>query len=66
MIARLIKNGKQIGEAILEILRQRFGTDGEVIAVDRKAIRSSSKDGNSHRALQILSAYLISVCPPIL
>lgn len=51
-------DGKQIGEAILEILRQRFGTDGEVIAVDGKAIRSSSKDGNSHRALQILSAYL--------
>lgn len=37
-------DGKRIEEAILEILRQHFGTDGEVIAIDGKAVRSSSKD----------------------
>lgn len=51
-------DGKEIGEAILDILRQRFGTEGEVIAVDGKAICSTGKTGNPHSALQILSAYM--------
>ena len=51
-------DGKEIGEAILDILRERFGTSGEVIAVDGKAICSIAKDRNSHKALQILSAYV--------
>lgn len=28
-------DGKQVGKAILDVPRQRFGTAGEVIAVDR-------------------------------
>lgn len=51
-------NGKEVGEAILDILRTRFGASGEVIAVDGKAICSTAKPGNPHSALQILSAYM--------
>lgn len=51
-------DGKQIGEAIIDVLHSRFGTDGEVIAVDGKAICSTAKQGNPHSALQILSAYV--------
>ena len=51
-------DGKQIGEAILDVLHERFGTLGEVVAVDGKAIRSTQKGENSQKALQILSAYV--------
>lgn len=51
-------NGKETGDAILDILHMRFGTEGEVIAVDGKAICCTSKAGNPHRPLQILSAYV--------
>jgi len=51
-------SGKEIGDAVLDILRMRFGIAGEVIAVDGKAIRSTAKPGNPHSALQILSAYV--------
>ena len=53
-----IVDGTQIGKAILDVLHSRFGTEGEVIAVDGKAICSTAKPGKSHRALQILSAYV--------
>ena len=51
-------DGKKIGEAILDILRERFGTTGEVIAVDGKAICGTAKPDQPHTALQILSAYI--------
>ena len=51
-------DGKKIGEAILDILRERFGTAGEVIAVDGKAICGTAKPDQPHTALQILSAYI--------
>ena len=51
-------DGKEIGEAIISVLRSRFGTAGEVVAVDGKAIRGTGKPGNPHSALQILSAYV--------
>ena len=51
-------NGKVVGDAILDILRMRFGVSGEVIAVDGKAVCSTAKPGNPHSALQILSAYM--------
>lgn len=53
-----IIDGKEIGEAIIDVLHHRFGTAGEVIAVDGKAICSTAKPGNPHSALQILSAYI--------
>lgn len=55
-----IVDGKQIGEAIADILRMRFGTEGEVIAVDGKAICSTVKPCHPHSALQILSTYVTS------
>ena len=36
----------------------RFGTAGEVIAVDEKSIRGTAKSGEPRSALQILSAYV--------
>ena len=48
-------DGKQIGDVILDVLRERFGTMGEVIAVDGKAICSTARGENSHKALQILN-----------
>ncbi len=53
-------DGKEIGSAIIELLRGRFGTAGEVVAVDGKAVCSTAKPGNPHSALQILSAYVTS------
>ena len=53
-------DAKQVGETILEVLHSRFGTAGEVVAVDGKAICSTSKPGEPHSALQILSAYITS------
>lgn len=53
-------DGKEIGEVILAVLRSRFKTVGEVIAVDGKAICSTTKPGEPHSALQILSAYMTS------
>lgn len=53
-------DGKQIGDAIIDVLHSRFGTAGEVIAVDGKAICSTANPGNPHSALQILSAYITS------
>jgi hypothetical protein len=35
-------DGKQVGDVILNVLRKRFGTMGEVIAVDGKAICSTA------------------------
>jgi predicted transposase YbfD/YdcC len=51
-------DGAKVGEVILQIMHQRFGTAGEVLAVDGKAIRSTSKPGAPHSALQILTAYV--------
>lgn len=51
-------SGKEIGDAVLDILRMRFGASGEVIAVDGKTICSTADSGNPHRSLQILSAYM--------
>lgn len=51
-------DGKAVGNVVLEILREHLGTTGKVVAVDGKAICSTSKDGKSHSALQILTAYI--------
>jgi predicted transposase YbfD/YdcC len=59
-IARILAmvDAKELGEAIIDICRKRLEFSGEVIAVDGKAIRSTSKSDNPHSALQILTAYL--------
>ncbi len=47
-----------VDKAMSKILQERFGTKGDVVAVDGKAVRSTSKDGHPHSALQILTAYM--------
>ena len=44
----------------IDILHTRFGTAGELIAVDGKAICSTAKPGNLHSVQQIFSAYVTS------
>ncbi|GFH43484.1 ISAs1 family transposase [Lactococcus hodotermopsidis] len=51
-------DSEKIGEVIFEIMRENFEAIGDIIAVDGKAIRSTSQKGKPHSALQILSAYL--------
>jgi predicted transposase YbfD/YdcC len=51
-------DGEKVGEVIFEIMRDNFIPVGEIIAVDGKAIRSTSQKNKPHSALQILSAYL--------
>jgi len=47
-----------VGKAMSEVLQERFGTNGKVVAVDGKAVRSMSKNSHPHSALQILTAYM--------
>jgi len=53
-----IVDADAVGKAMSEILQERFGTMGNVVAVDGKAVCSTSKDGQPHSALQILTAYI--------
>ena len=51
-------NGDELSKVIIEIMKERADLVGNIIAVDGKAIRSTSKKGEAHSALQILTAYL--------
>jgi predicted transposase YbfD/YdcC len=51
-------DGEKVGAVILEIMRENFELLGDIIAVDGKAIRSTSEKGKAHSALQILTVYL--------
>ena len=53
-----IIDGQKLSETIFAILQETIGTQGNVIAVDGKAIRSTSKAGKPHSALQIITDYL--------
>ena len=50
-------DGKALGQIILAKMQERCGNQGDVIAVDGKAIRSTAKE-NSTRTLQVITAYL--------
>ena len=56
-VLRMI-DGKQVAQIIIEIMREQIGESGDVIAVDGKAIRNTSKESEAHSALQIITAYL--------
>ncbi len=43
---------------MVELLRERLGTTGEVVTVEGKAIRSTSHPGKAHCTSQILTAYI--------
>ena len=51
-------DGDAVSQVIIEIMKERADIIGNLIAVDGKAIRSTSKAGTPHSALQILTAYL--------
>ncbi len=51
-------DGDSVGKVMVELLQEKLGTSGNVIAVDGKAIRSTGKNGQANSALQILTAYV--------
>ena len=51
-------DGDAVAKVIIEIMKERADIVGNIIAVDGKAIRSTSEQGKPHSALQILTAYL--------
>jgi predicted transposase YbfD/YdcC len=51
-------DGASVAKVIVEIMREKAEMIGSIIAVDGKAIRSTSEAGKPHSALQILTAYL--------
>ena len=53
-----IIDGEQVGKVIISIMKESVEQSGEVIAVDGKAIRSTSQPNHPHSALQIITAYL--------
>lgn len=51
-------DGDAVANVIIEIMLEKAELLGDVIAVDGKTIRSTSKKGHPHSALQILTAYI--------
>lgn len=51
-------DGNSVGKVMVELLQEKLGSTGDVIAVDGKAIRSTSEEGKANSALQILTAYV--------
>ena len=51
-------DGEEVGKIIISIMKEIAGTTGKVIAVDGKAICSTTKPKERHSALQIVTAYL--------
>jgi predicted transposase YbfD/YdcC len=54
-------NGKEVAEVIIDLMKECIGNTenfGNILAVDGKAICSTSEKGKPHSALQILTAYL--------
>lgn len=51
-------DGQKVAEVIIDIMKTSINESEKVIAVDGKAIRSTSKTEKPHSALQIITAYL--------
>jgi predicted transposase YbfD/YdcC len=51
-------DGEKVAKVIIDLMRESIEDIGDIIAVDGKAIRSTSAKDKSHSALQILTAYL--------
>ena len=51
-------DGKKVAEVIINLMKNFVSDEGKIVAVDGKAIRSTSKDGKPHSALQIITAYM--------
>jgi hypothetical protein len=54
-----IANMEQIGQIIIDIIRERIGVLGDVISVERKAICSTSQKNKLRSALQITAVSLL-------
>ena len=53
-----IIDGQKVAQVIMDIMKTAIHESEKVIAVDGKAIRSTSKKNQAHSALQIITAYL--------
>lgn len=53
-----IIDGQKVAQVIIDIMKTAINKSEKVIAVDGKAIRSTSKTDKPHSALQIITAYL--------
>lgn len=51
-------DGQKVAETIMAVMQDKFGIQSDVIAIDGKAIRSTSEPNKKHSALQIITAYL--------
>ena len=51
-------DGDKAADVIIEIMKEKAGCLGDIIAVDGKAVCSTAKRGKPHRLLQILTIYL--------
>lgn len=51
-------DGKKVAEVIINLMKKFISEEGEIVAVDGKAIRATSKEGKAHSALQIITAYM--------
>lgn len=54
-------NGEKVAKIIIDLMKEGIENTkdfGEILAVDGKAICSTSEKGKPHSALQILTAYL--------
>ncbi len=60
-LSRLLNmvKAEAIISVIVEIMKEEAQNIGEILAFDGKAIRSTSKKGKPHSALQILTAYMV-------
>jgi len=52
-------DGDKVAQAIIKIMQSHVLETGDILAVDGKAMRGTSKKGEPHSALQILTAYLV-------
>lgn len=52
-------DGDKVAQAIMKIMQLHVLETGNILAVDGKAMRGTSKNGEPHSALQILTAYLV-------
>lgn len=54
-----VVDGDKVAQAIIKIMQLNVLEIGNILAVDGKAMRGTSKNGEPHSALQILTAYLV-------
>lgn len=53
-----VVDGQKVAAVIIDIMKTSINENEKVIAVDGKAIRSTSKTDKPHSALQVITAYL--------